>query len=168
MKPDTSSLNTFQDSGPSKSALAPITNTIKFGVAAFPAIYHPKGKASPARSNSQSKTSPNCNESPLEARHAQHPPIIFSRSFDDKEASKHKISGIFKELQWQHILTPSKESQGSKNHISTSPKSQTSRRQKLGKRQGPLKPENAKRASETRKRRACWSCWLMKIPVSLK
>lgn len=45
-------------------------------------------------------------------------------------------------------------------------KAKTQHPRKTGKRQGPLKPENAKRAAQIRRQRACWLCWLSKVPVS--
>lgn len=98
-------------------------------------------------------------------KHLERSPLMPSKSFGvSEDITLAKSEGNAKG-QWQIMLSledlPHK---SGRRYRPSKPPIQKQR--KSGCRAGPLKPENAKKASEMRRRRACWSCWLSKIPVS--
>ena len=68
-----------------------------------------------------------------------------------------KSPEIHRQTKWQNIVSSDLNPHGRIKEPRT--------RRKTGRRTGRLDPENAKRATEIRRIRACLSCWLLKIPV---
>jgi hypothetical protein len=96
-------------------------------------------------------------------------------SYDTPNILEHNLTFTDTHIGYGHVQTPTKVNWGHffpSSDITPPPaansyreKTKTQHPRKTGKRQGALKPEIAKRAAQIRRQRACWLCWLSKVPV---
>lgn len=85
----------------------------------------------------------------------------FTRANSGDLSPKRKSFTESDQVKWEHAFVLSESFQWAGNQ---EPKQSTG--QKMGKRSGPLQPGLKERASLMRKVRACWHCWIFKVPVS--
>ena len=85
----------------------------------------------------------------------------FTRANSGDLSPKRKAFMEPDQLKWEHTFVLSDSFQQADN---LKPKQSTS--QKMGKRSGPLQPGLKERTSLIRQVRACWHCWIFKVPVS--
>jgi hypothetical protein len=76
------------------------------------------------------------------------------------------IANRMTDIKWENTFTSSHSSAQDPNQPIGKQRPKIKPQRKQGRRQGPLDPAKAKRASQIRRIGACWSCWLLKTPVS--
>ena len=88
------------------------------------------------------------------------------RSADYGHSSGNMCNGKQIDLKWQNTVAHSDPPQQTRRQKDGVPEAVINKPRKLGRRQGPLSPENAKRTSQMRRLGACWPCYILKTPVS--